>query len=70
MVTGMVAATVSGMAADIEKKWMAQIAPEPEGARNRSAEKKFTAKIAEVTLSYGLSQQAEREWLSAIGSHV
>ena len=48
MVTGMVAATVSGFAADVEKKWMAQIAPETEGARDRSAERKFAVKIAEV----------------------
>lgn len=70
MVTGMVAVSVSGMAADIERKWMAQIAPATEVARDRSAERKFAAKVAEVTGIYGLSQQAEREWLSAIGSHV
>ncbi len=70
MVTGMVAATVSGMAADIERKWMAQIAPATEVARDRSAERKYAAKVAEVTGMYGLSQQAEREWLSAIGSHA
>jgi len=70
MVTGMVAATVSGFTADVERKWMAQIAPETEGARDRSAERKFAVKIAEVAGMYGLSQKAEQEWLSAIGAHV
>ena len=70
MVTGMVAATVSGFAADVERKWMAQIAPETESARDRSAERKLAAKIAEVAGKYGLSQKSEQEWLSAIGAHV
>lgn len=70
MVTGMVAASVSGFAADVEREWMAQIAPEIEVTSDRSAEKKIAAKIAEVAGMYGLSQKAEHEWLSAIGSHA
>ena len=70
MVTGMVPTTVSGFAADVEREWMAQIAPGIEVTRDRRAERKFAAKIAEVAGMYGLSQKAEREWLSAIGSHV
>lgn len=68
METLMVATTVSGLSADIEREWMTQLTYESPLTEALAAVKKI--KVSEVAGIYGLSQEAEREWLSAIGSRA
>lgn len=72
METGMVAATLSSSAADIERKWLDQLAYEDPGTAAMAAGKSFsgTKKVSGVSGIYGLSQTAEKEWLSMIGSRA
>lgn len=70
MVTNMVAATVSGMAADIERKWLAQMLQEPVAKTARNHRDKTTGIRGEIAGIYGLTQKAEQEWLSMLGSRI
>lgn len=56
----MVKTTVSGFAADVEKKWFAQMAPEATAKEIKE----------EITGAFGLSRHAEQEWLSLLGTRA
>ena len=58
MVTSMVVATVSGLAADIERRWMEQLLQNTAVVPARAS--------SEISGFYGLTQKAEQEWLSML----
>ena len=62
MVTNMVAVSVSGLAADIERRWMGQLLQNTEVVPSRTA--------SEISGFYGLTQKAEQEWLSMLGARA
>jgi hypothetical protein len=62
MVTNMVAASVSGMAADIERRWMEQLLQNTAAVPARAS--------SEISGFYGLTQKAEQEWLSLLGARA
>lgn len=62
MVTNMVAASVSGMAADIERRWMEQLLQNNAAVPARAS--------SEISGFYGLTQKAEQEWLSLLGARA
>ena len=70
METGMVAATVSGFAADVEKKWLAQLSRKENIVDVMGAGRKVADRVMEATGAFGLSSQAEHDWLKILGSRA
>lgn len=70
MVTGMVAASVSGFAADVEKKWLAELTHESSMADAIGAGRRVAGRVLEASGSFGLSGQAEREWLKILSTRA
>lgn len=68
MLTGMVALSIEGLSADIEKNWLAQMAPPAKSIDAIGEGRKLAGKMRDVSGVYGLSAQAEQQWLSLIGA--
>ncbi len=70
MVTGMVVATVSGFAADVERKWLEQLAPTANMTDLMGNGRKVAGRVMAETGAFGLSSQAEKDWLTILGSRA
>ena len=66
MESGMVALSISGLSADIEKEWVARLTEENVQPLSLKSGRKMSC----ATGAFGLSHEVEREWLSTIGSRV